>query len=55
MPKKLTDQQGDSEAAPKGKRTLSTSQKKELDDKADAFKRTLGSSKPVKKEKACEH
>lgn len=30
---------------------LTSEQKKEVDEKADAFKRTLGSNKPVKEEK----
>jgi len=40
--KKLTEDQGDSEAEPKGKATLSPSRKKELDEAAKKFERTKG-------------
>ena len=38
----LTEDQGDSKAAPKGKRTLSASQEKELDEMAKRFEKTKG-------------
>ena len=38
----LTEEQGDSEAEPKGKRTLSASQEKDLDEAAKKFARTKG-------------
>ena len=38
----LTEEQGDSEAEPKGEATLSPSQEKDLDEMAKRFAKTLG-------------